>query len=162
VLSQSCRCQKNNDTRKRRRKLLFLAKGQHTHAGAFQQEPEQAIVMAPTTRASYRNWAVSRATALPEFWNLVAEHSGLVGAWRLTGVCRASRVGAKQWLRTLRRLVVSGGYVSNPSRTIRKCWEERSRLERKRVKISNERCSRRNSPTRTSTWSGRLFSSRNF
>jgi hypothetical protein len=67
--------------------------------------------MAPTTRASSRHWAVSRVTALPEMWALVAEHSGLVGAWRLTGVCRASRVGAKEWLRTLRRLVVCGGYI---------------------------------------------------
>jgi hypothetical protein len=54
--------------------------------------------------------AASCVTALPEFWNLVAEHSGLVGAWRLTGVCRASRVGAKDWLRTLPRLLVCGGY----------------------------------------------------
>ena len=29
----------------------------------------------------------------------------------MTGVCRASRVGAKDWLRTLRRLVVCGGYI---------------------------------------------------
>ena len=29
------------------------------------------------------DWAVERATALPEVWALVAEHSGLVGAWRL-------------------------------------------------------------------------------
>jgi hypothetical protein len=72
--------------------------------------------MAPTTRASSR-WATSRVTALPEFWNLVAEHSGLVGAWRLTGVCRASRVGAKEWLRTLRRLVVCGGYVTGEGHT---------------------------------------------
>jgi hypothetical protein len=68
--------------------------------------------MAPTTRAQRANWAVGRATALPEFWALLAEHSGLVGACRLTGVCRASRVGAKEWLRTLRRLLVCGGYVS--------------------------------------------------
>jgi hypothetical protein len=58
------------------------------------------------------NSAASRVVALPEFWTLVAEHSGLVGAWRLTGVCRASRVGAKEWLRTLRRLVVCGGYIT--------------------------------------------------
>jgi hypothetical protein len=38
--------------------------------------------MAPTTRAAF-NWATSRAVALPGFWTLVAEHSGLVGAWRL-------------------------------------------------------------------------------
>ena len=68
--------------------------------------------MAPTTHAPSRHWAASRVTALPEFWTLVAEHSGLVGAWRLTGVCRASRVGAKEWLRRgLPRLVVCGGTV---------------------------------------------------
>jgi hypothetical protein len=67
--------------------------------------------MAPTTRDAAR-WATSRAVALPEFWALVAEHSGLVGAWRLTGVCRASREGAKGWLRTLPGLVVCGGYTS--------------------------------------------------
>jgi hypothetical protein len=72
--------------------------------------------MAPTTRASAR-WAISRAAALPEFWTLVAEHSGLAGAWRLTGVCRASRIGAKEWLRTLRRLVVCGGYVTGEGYT---------------------------------------------
>jgi hypothetical protein len=48
-------------------------------------------------------------TALPEFWTFVAEHSGLVGAWRLTGVCTAAREGAKGWLRTLPGLVVCGG-----------------------------------------------------
>jgi hypothetical protein len=68
--------------------------------------------MGPITRASAR-WAVSRAFALPEFWALVAEHSGLAGAWRLTGVCRASRVGAKVWLRTLPGLVMCGGWVTD-------------------------------------------------
>jgi hypothetical protein len=56
--------------------------------------------------------ATDRLVALPEFWTLVAEQSGLAGAWRLTGGCRASRVGAKAWLRTLRRLVLCGGYVT--------------------------------------------------
>jgi hypothetical protein len=32
-----------------------------------------------------------------------------VGAWRLTGLCRASLRGAKEWLRKLPRLVVCGG-----------------------------------------------------
>ena len=77
--------------------------------------------MAPTTRASAR-WAASRVTALPEFWGLVAEHSGLAGAWRLTGVCRASRVGAKEWLRTLRRLVVCGGHVTGGEGCTREVW----------------------------------------
>jgi hypothetical protein len=67
--------------------------------------------MAPTTRATARWAAVHRVTALPEFWALVAEHSGLVGAWRLTRVCKAVREGAKYWLRTLPGLVVCGGKV---------------------------------------------------
>jgi hypothetical protein len=58
------------------------------------------------------DWATSRVVALPEFWTLVAEHSGLAGAWRLTGVCVAAREGAKAWLRTLPRLVVCGGYTA--------------------------------------------------
>ena len=58
------------------------------------------------------NWAASHVIALPEMWALIAEHSGLVGAWRQTEVCLAARVGAKDWLRTLRRLVVCGGYVT--------------------------------------------------
>jgi hypothetical protein len=36
----------------------------------------------------------------------------VVGAWRLMGVCRASREGAKEWLRTLPGLVVCGGFTS--------------------------------------------------
>ena len=64
--------------------------------------------MTPTTRAA-ANWATFRVLALPEFWTLVAEHSGLVGAWRLTGVCVAAREGAKAWLRTLPGLVLCGG-----------------------------------------------------
>jgi hypothetical protein len=34
-----------------------------------------------------------------------------VGAWRLTGVCKAAREGAKVWLRTLPGLVVCGGWT---------------------------------------------------
>ena len=50
--------------------------------------------MAPTTHAA-TDWATDRVVALPEFWTVVAEHSGLVGAWRLTGVCVASREGGE-------------------------------------------------------------------
>ena len=59
--------------------------------------------------AAGMNWAVERATALPEVWALVAKHSGLVGAWQLMRVCRASRAGAMQFLSTLPGLVVCGG-----------------------------------------------------
>jgi hypothetical protein len=64
----------------------------------------------PTIRRATRkrriHWAASRVLARPELWALIAEHSGLVGAWRLTGVCKAAREGAKFWLRTLPGLVV--------------------------------------------------------
>jgi hypothetical protein len=50
------------------------------------------------------NCAARPAAAAPELpnelWGIIAEHSGFVGAWRLTGVCVASREGAKEWLRT--------------------------------------------------------------
>ena len=68
--------------------------------------------MPPTTRCARADWAISHVLALPELWAIVAEHSGVVGAWRLTGVCRASRDGAKFWLRTLPGLVVCGGLTS--------------------------------------------------
>jgi hypothetical protein len=56
------------------------------------------------------NWAAEHATALPEFWALVAENGdGLVDAWRLLSVCRASREGVTTFLSTLSGLVVCGG-----------------------------------------------------
>jgi hypothetical protein len=65
---------------------------------------------APTTLVlDDANWAVDRATGLPEVWALVAEHSGFVDARRLMRVCRASREGAKKFLSTLPGLVVCGG-----------------------------------------------------
>jgi hypothetical protein len=77
--------------------------------------------MAASTRAR-ANWAIGRATALPEVWALVAKHSGLVGAWRLMRVCKAASVGAKEWLGTLPGLVVCGGSTASstglPSRYI--------------------------------------------
>jgi len=49
--------------------------------------------------------------ALCELWFIIAAHSGVVGAWRLAGVCRAARQGAKEWLRKLPGVVVCGGRV---------------------------------------------------
>jgi hypothetical protein len=43
------------------------------------------------------------------FYFEVAELLGLVGAWRLMRVCRAARVGAREFLSTLPGLVVCGG-----------------------------------------------------
>jgi hypothetical protein len=64
---------------------------------------------APPTTAleDEANWAVDRATGLPEVWALVAVHLGLVGAWRLMRVCKAARVGMKEFLSTLPGLVVN-------------------------------------------------------
>jgi hypothetical protein len=67
------------------------------------------------------SWAVERATALPEFWALVAENGdGLVDAWRLMGVCQSSRTGLKGWLGTLPGLVVCGGRSSGEM--VRDVW----------------------------------------
>jgi hypothetical protein len=56
------------------------------------------------------DWSATRQVfARPELCALIAEHSDLVGAHRLKGVCRAMRTGAGEFLRTLPRLVVCGG-----------------------------------------------------
>jgi hypothetical protein len=68
--------------------------------------------MAPPITRAQANWAVDRATGLPEVWALVAAHLGLVGAWRLMRVCKAARVGAMEFLSTLPGVVVCGGYPS--------------------------------------------------
>jgi hypothetical protein len=67
-------------------------------------------------------WAVDRAVSLPEVWALVAAFRGLVGAWRLLGVCRAARVGAKEFLGSLPRLVVFGGYSTRGGGTVSEVW----------------------------------------
>jgi hypothetical protein len=64
--------------------------------------------MAPNTRAR-ANWAVERATSLPEVWALVAKHRGVLGTRRLMRVCRAARAGGLEYLSTLSGLVVCGG-----------------------------------------------------
>ena len=59
----------------------------------------------PNTGGSTDDWATTRVSALPDVWFLIARHSGLVGAWRLTGVCTAARARAKvEWLRGARRV----------------------------------------------------------
>ena len=62
----------------------------------------------PSARAES---AAARVLALWELWFIIAAHSGVVGAWRLAGVCRAARQGAKEWLRKLPGIVVCGGRV---------------------------------------------------
>jgi hypothetical protein len=37
-------------------------------------------------------WIAQNVFALVEIWALVAQHSGFVGAWRLTGVCKLRRL----------------------------------------------------------------------
>jgi len=70
--------------------------------------------MTPTDGSGARTWAIQHILALVEIWALIAEHSGFVGAWRLTGVCRSARAGVKEWLGTLPGLVVTGGYYIGP------------------------------------------------
>jgi hypothetical protein len=79
----------------------------------------------PTTAALEEdaNWAVERATALPEVWALVAENGdGLVDAWRLMSVCTASRTGVRGFLSTLPGLVICGGSSSGGPGRVRDVW----------------------------------------
>jgi len=71
-----------------------------------------ALFASPIPYVDADTWAVDRAVFLPEFWALVAARSGLVGAWRLAGVCRTARKGVREFLETLPRLVVCGGSLA--------------------------------------------------
>jgi hypothetical protein len=53
-----------------------------------------------------------------EVWALVAEKRGVVGACQLMRVCRATRAGGKQFLRTLPGLVVRGGVSSGAKNAV--------------------------------------------
>ena len=67
-----------------------------------------ALSAPPTAHAGS---AAAHVLALWELWFIIAAHSGVVGAWRLAGVCTAARQGAKEWLRKLPGIVVCGGRV---------------------------------------------------
>jgi hypothetical protein len=69
-----------------------------------------ALSTPPTARPRAESPA-ARVLALWELWFIIAAHSGVVGAWRLAGVCSAARQGAKEWLRKLPGIVVCGGCV---------------------------------------------------
>jgi len=79
--------------------------------------------MAPTTRAA-SIWAVTHVFALVELCAVIAKHSGVVGAYRLKSVCKATRQEAGEWLGTLPGLVVCGGRVSSgpPVVLMRQVW----------------------------------------
>ena len=49
--------------------------------------------MAPPNTRARANWAMERATALPEVWALVVKHRGVLGARRLMRVCKARERG---------------------------------------------------------------------
>ena len=66
--------------------------------------------MSPANTHASAHWAVSQVVALIGIWALIAEHSGVVGAWRLTGVCKSAREGVMHWLAKLPGMVVCGGF----------------------------------------------------
>jgi hypothetical protein len=100
--------------------LPFLPKSNDKKVSALLCDPllshepntSQHTMAPPNTRAR-ANWAVQRATALPEVWALVAKHRGVLGARRLMRVCRAARAGGLEYLRTLPGLVVCGGVAGS-------------------------------------------------
>jgi hypothetical protein len=76
--------------------------------------PSSVAPTPPPNEEEADDWPISRVLALPELWAIVAEHSRVAGAWRLTGVCKAAREGARAWLRTLPGLVLCGGRHCSP------------------------------------------------
>ena len=80
-----------------------------------------AIMASPPTHV-HASWHVEHATSLPEIWARIAVFSGPVGAWRLTGVCRAAREGAKEHLRSLPGLVVVYSEGVTATRTVSEVW----------------------------------------
>jgi hypothetical protein len=81
-----------------------------------------ALSASPISFVDVDTWAVDCAVSLPEFWALVAARSGLVGAWRLAGVCRTARKGVREFLGTLPRLVVCGGRRADERGVLREVW----------------------------------------
>jgi hypothetical protein len=96
--------------REKQPKLIRVTIVSYPPARQLRSHHTTAPMAGPTTRAR-ASWIADRVTALPEFWALVALHLGLVGAWRLMLVCKAARVGVKDFLKTLPGLVVSGGVI---------------------------------------------------
>jgi hypothetical protein len=79
-----------------------------TAHGPHQHTRDHGVPPPPHVRAS---WHVDRATSFPKILARIVVFAGLVGAWRLMRMCRASREGAKGHLRTLpgQLVVVYGG-----------------------------------------------------
>jgi hypothetical protein len=78
--------------------------------------------MLPAATSAPPSWHVEHATALPEIWARVATFVGPVGAWRLTGVCRAAREGVKVHLRSLPGFVVVYGGARTTARAMSNVW----------------------------------------
>jgi len=100
--------QQKAKTKLQRSKILHKHRPLHRRALLRSHRHNHDAMAGPTTRAR-ANWAVNRATSLPEVWAIVAEHLGLVGAWRRMLVRRAACAGAKEFLATLPGIVVCGG-----------------------------------------------------
>jgi hypothetical protein len=86
--------------------------------------PHQRIhtIMASPATHAHASWHVEHATSLPEIWARIAVFTGPVGAWRLTGVCRAAPEGAKGHLRSLPGLVVVFGVRETATGMVSEVW----------------------------------------
>ena len=75
------------------------------------------------SQRAHGDWeeTASHVFALAELWALIAKHGdSVVGAWRLMRVCKAARLGVREWLETLPGMVICGGSVHG--RTVRDVW----------------------------------------
>ena len=87
-------------------------------------DPHQNIhtIMASLPTHAHTSWHVEHATSLPEIWARIPVFSGPVGAWQLTGVCRAAREGATEHLRSLPGLVVVYGVRVTATGMVSDVW----------------------------------------
>jgi hypothetical protein len=101
------------DTELKEESLLFSPRStprthSPAHSARAQQHPTTSTHTAMESETD-DDCAASRFAARPELWALIAVHLDLVEAFRLMTVCRASKEGATEGLRTLPGLVVCGG-----------------------------------------------------
>jgi hypothetical protein len=99
--------------------ILFERRHWFARAGARIPSSTMPLSVPPSVRAGS---AAARVLALWELWFIIAAHSGVVGAWRLAGVCRAARQGAKEWLRKLPGVLVCGGLVFGGGGVTSEVW----------------------------------------
>jgi len=100
----------------------FLERRHWLHALAHASPPRRCRSPCLPPRTPGRPPHVSSPSGSYGSSIIIAAHSGVVGVWRLAGVCRAARQGAKEWLRKLPGVLVCGGRVLGGGGVTSEVW----------------------------------------